>query len=187
MITWSLELLPMRFIVGVILVTMLPISCNPLRCAQVGVLTQPGRILLSSIQSSRLDAEGTSAIDLEISSAPEWSKWVNSLNPAEFTILMIWRCGAIKTPTRRYFRPDEPPQKKMCPWCKHAQASARHFFTECSRFSQDRLALLWNLSIAFLLIGGDSIRGAPPNRDGSLFKPHPLLTCECSWPWQPTN
>lgn len=128
------------------------------------------RILLSSIQSSRLDAEGTSAIDLEISSASEWSKWVNSLNPADFTILMIWRCGAIKTPTRRYFRPDEPPQKKMCPWCKHAQASARHFFTECSRFSQDRLALLWNLSIAFLLIGGDSSRGAPPNMGWITFQ-----------------
>lgn len=27
------------------LVTMLPISCNPLRCAQVGVLTQPGRTI----------------------------------------------------------------------------------------------------------------------------------------------
>ena len=32
------------------------------------------------------------------------------------------------------------------------------------------LPLLWNLSIAFLLIGGDSSRGAPPNMGWITFQ-----------------
>jgi hypothetical protein len=55
---------------------------------------------LQMVNSSRWDAEGSQQIDVALSSAPAWKRYVRGLPKEEFTKLMIYRCGAMATQTR---------------------------------------------------------------------------------------
>ena len=98
------------------------------------------RLVLNMVKTSRFDAEGISDVDLEIYSQPAWIQFRKKLSPEDQKILTIWRSGAVWTPTRRFYRPgsDQMDVRTTCQWCQAPQASARHFFAECPRFSDQR-------------------------------------------------
>jgi hypothetical protein len=98
-------------------------------------------VVLASVKRSRHDSEAVDDIDVEASSSKTWSTWVRGLSDNDRTALNIWRGGAVRTPTRRYWRPDYDGPLTQCPWCSAPQASARHFFVECPRFEDDRRRL----------------------------------------------
>lgn len=69
-------------------------------------------------------------------------KITDNLSSSDVTCLFVWKSGAIKTPTRRFYRrKDEPESRKVCPWCSFPRASAHHFFVNCIRFEDLRCSL----------------------------------------------
>ena len=95
-------------------------------------------------QTSRLDSEGISDVDIDASSHASWINWLRSLSNHRTFLLNIWRCGAISTPTRRQ-------SSVPCSFCGFAFPSARHYWVECSRFDTTRQALTteFNLPASF--------------------------------------
>ena len=94
-------------------------------------------VALDSIQNERLDAEGASDVDIAAQSHPQWKQWKKSLSTVEQTWLRIWRGGAVKTRTRRWWRPNSPLQMTQCR-CGALRGSAKHLFEECPLLQQTR-------------------------------------------------
>ena len=99
------------------------------------------KLVLREVQSSRLDSEGVDNIDLEIYSHRKWKLFIKSLSFPDKNVLTIWQSGAIWTPTRRFFRPNEQDARTACFWCDERQANAKHFFCHCPKFSDLRTQL----------------------------------------------
>ena len=98
------------------------------------------RMLLLQVPRGRNDCEGIDNVDLEACSSAKFRRYCNSLDSRQYSALVIFRSGAISTPTRRN-RPDEHSNATSCPYCGGARASARHWFVECSRFDNTRAQL----------------------------------------------
>ncbi|CAE7804221.1 GAPC1 [Symbiodinium sp. CCMP2592] len=60
------------------------------------------RIALSAIPATRLDRQGVELIDLEAASSPRFKRFLDSLSFLEASRLAIYRCGALRSRTRRY-------------------------------------------------------------------------------------
>ena len=100
------------------------------------------RIVFNQICHTRFDAEGYDQINLDAYSSKAYKKFTDNLSSSDLTCLLVWKSGAIKTPTRRFYRrPHEPESRKICPWCSFSRASARHFFVDCIRFEDLRFSL----------------------------------------------
>ena len=74
------------------------------------------------------------------------------MSPQDRLLLSIWRAGASSTPTRRFRGPlvdrtGAPNDVAHCPFCLQPQASARHFWADCSRFDPLRALLEAEFSI----------------------------------------
>ena len=89
---------------------------------------------IAMVSRARFDLEGLEQADVEAGSRPAWKRFVAALPFEERTLLRIFRCGAIRTPTRRYRHADQT----GCPFCCCPNASARHFWQDCSRFNAMR-------------------------------------------------
>ena len=94
---------------------------------------------LSRIKQTRADSEGADDVDIEAQSHPAFTAWSRSLQGQEAAFLCVFRGGASKTPTRRYWQRGAPAQLA----CRrgHAAASARHYFSECPLFADLRRQL----------------------------------------------
>ena len=104
--------------------------------------SEPGELILNQICHTRFDAEGYDQINLDAYSSIAYKKITDNLSSSDLTCLFVWKSGAIKTPTRRFYkRPHEPESRKICPWCSFPRASARHFFVDCIRFEDLRFSL----------------------------------------------
>ena len=101
------------------------------------------RSLLNAIPTSRNDHQGHTRVDIDAQSNTVWSKWRKSLSNHDRAILNVWRSGASRTPTRRYYRPnsDDHNNNTACPYCQHEYASTRHFWAECPAFHAMRQQL----------------------------------------------
>ena len=94
---------------------------------------------LSRIKPTRADSEEADDVDVEAQSHPAFTAWSRSLQGQEAAFLRVFRGGAIKTPTRRYWQRGAPAQ--LACRCGHATASARHYFSECPLFADLRRQL----------------------------------------------
>ena len=100
------------------------------------------RSLLNAIPTSRNDHQGHTRVDIDAQSNTVWSKWRKSLSNHDRAILNVWRSGASRTPTRRYYRPNSDDHNTTaCPYCQHEYASTRHFWAECPAFHAMRQQL----------------------------------------------
>ena len=90
--------------------------------------------LLSTIRTSRNDAEGCEDIDPEAASQPEYTKWVASLGRDTRRQLDIYRGGAVRTATR--LCQDGQP----CQCCGEVgvRPNMRHYMVECGAFDTAR-------------------------------------------------
>ena len=93
------------------------------------------RRLLQAIPATRHDSHGKNDVDVTAQSNSKWTSWRNSLSNHEKQLLLFWRCGAIRTPSRRWPYNDE---RTKCPYCHEPNASARHFFADCPRLREAR-------------------------------------------------
>ena len=91
---------------------------------------------LARVVATRFDTEGFNA-DVEAGSSPAWKRFVAALPLEERTLLRIFRCGAIRTPTKRL----RDMEMRACPFCMFPNASARHYWQECDRFKAIRIEL----------------------------------------------
>ena len=90
---------------------------------------------LQMVRHTRHDADGIERVDVEIGSHKYWKKFVNSLDVLSRSLLNVWRSGAVSTQTRRQ-------SAAPCEHCGAAiMASARHLWTECPRFEEERIRL----------------------------------------------
>jgi len=96
------------------------------RVCALSLLPRTGR------KDARHDEAGLEEADVEAGSHTAWKAWVRSLDRDDSVLLRIWRCGAVRTPTRTRHRSLNNEAK--CAWCDCLQASARHFWQECPRF-----------------------------------------------------
>ena len=102
-------------------------------------------LALTLVRRTRADAEGCHDIDLEAQSHPRWKLWRSKLSAAARTNLDIFRGGAVKTKSRRYWNYGRAFCR--CP-CGHAVASSRHLFQECPRLDADRRRLQQTYGLA---------------------------------------
>ena len=93
------------------------------------------RSLLGAIPATRHDSEGKFDVDVAAQSCLKWTSWRDALSNHERQLLLYWRCGAIRTPSRRHRYNEE---QAKCPYCNVDNASARHFFAECPRLRAAR-------------------------------------------------
>ena len=106
------------------------IGAHALRsAARVKALAKPAK--------GRYDTEGLDRADVEAGSSLVFRRFVASLSFCDKVRLRIYRCGAIRTPTRRH----RIAEQRVCPFCMFPDASARHFWQDCDRFSATRTAL----------------------------------------------
>ena len=100
-------------------------------------------VCLASASTRRNDIEGLDDADVESTSSPVWTRWTNHLNSEDKLALTIWRGGAVRSPTRRYFRPGDAASLALtkCTWCGAERASARHLFAVCPHFHTLRTSL----------------------------------------------
>ena len=106
------------------------IGAHALRsAARVKALAKPAK--------GRFDTEGLEQADVEAGSSQVFKRFVASLSFNDKVLLRIYRCGAIRTPTRRH----RVPEQRACPFCMFPDASARHFWQDCDRFSATRTDL----------------------------------------------
>ena len=92
---------------------------------------------LARVTASRHDTEGILSADVEAGSSTAWKRFVAALPLEERTLLRIFRCGAIRTPTRRHRSMEQRP----CRFCMFPNASARYYWQECDRFNAIRIEL----------------------------------------------
>ena len=124
-----------------------PRNCFPVTAgAGMHALRQIGRLaLLHTVVRKRLDCEGIDNIDIEASSSKTWMAWMRKLNDIPKHLLRIFRCGAIRSPSRSTSNYDVP----LCPHCNAAVfPSARHLVAECSKWHHTRMAILTKCGIA---------------------------------------
>ena len=102
-------------------------------------------LALGLVRRTRADAEGCDDIDLEAQSHPQRKHWRSKLSAAARTHLDIFRGGAVKTQSRRYWN-----HGRACCQCScgHAVASSRHLFQECPRLDADRRRLQQHYGLA---------------------------------------
>ena len=116
---------------------------------------------LQETRLTRHDSENVSAVDVDASSQPCWSKWRKGLNAHELLLLTIYRGGASSTPTRRQSMPQN---STSCPFCDRRDASMRHFWAECPAFEPSRSKLRQQFGI--------------PN---GWFQDQPRITAKSGW------
>ena len=116
---------------------------------------------LQETRLTRHDSENVSAVDVDASSQPCWSKWRKALNAHELLLLTIYRGGASSTPTRRQSMPQN---STSCPFCDRRDASMRHFWAECPAFEPSRSKLRQQFGI--------------PN---GWFQAQPRITAKIGW------
>ena len=92
-------------------------------------------LALHSINAGRGDAEGAQAVDLEGQSNPVWVRWKRNLRFPHSSFLRIWRGGAVKTRTRRWYGQEAYTQ------CSCGAASALHLFSQCPQLEAKRASL----------------------------------------------
>ena len=92
---------------------------------------------LARASRARFDLEGLDRAAVEAGSSPAWKRFLAALPLDERTMIRVYRCGAIRTPTRRHRHAD----LTGCPFCSCPCASARHFWQDCGRFSAMRAEL----------------------------------------------
>ena len=85
-------------------------------------------MLLLQVPRTRNDCEGIENADLEACSHAKYRKFCNSLNSRQYSALIIFRSGAISTPTRRHRHDDEHDSATSCSHCGFPHASARSRF-----------------------------------------------------------
>ncbi|CAK0886017.1 unnamed protein product, partial [Prorocentrum cordatum] len=79
---------------------------------------------------SAMTQKGVDQIDLEASLAKIWAILRDSLTLEDKIYLKIFRCGATRSPTRRWST-SRPERTATCPSCGGAHPSARHYVAEC--------------------------------------------------------
>ena len=62
-----------------------------------------GLCLLDRFSTSRSDTDGIADVDLEAASHPHYHRWERQLSNEDKAWLAVWRGGAVKTPTLRWF------------------------------------------------------------------------------------
>ena len=125
-------------------------------------------LALAKVQRSRFDSEGVEQVDLEVQSSL-WKRWCRSLSPPDLTALKVWRGGAVKTHTRRWYLRDA--SRQGCT-CGAAEGSATHRFAECPELAPLRA----RLSTQF---GGCNNPGYSVNPGGLLKMPAFLMLRGC--------
>ena len=111
---------------------------DPASAAGAHALRSAARVKALALDCrSRFDIEGLEQADVEAGSSPAWKRFVASLPYEERTLLRIFRCGAIRTPTRRH----RCVEQHACPFCMFPNASARHYWQDCMRFNVMRAEL----------------------------------------------
>ena len=93
--------------------------------------------LINLARTTRHDAEGVEAVDLEASSGKTWQSFKNGLSSEDLRLLKVWRGGAAPTQTRDARRYGA----EACTHCGAPDPSARHLWAHCSMFSSQRKAL----------------------------------------------
>ena len=78
---------------------------------------------LELLAATRFDAAGLDEADVEAGSRQIWKRFVAALPLHDHVFLRIYRCGAIRTPTRRHRTGDQA----CYPFCAFPNASATHF------------------------------------------------------------
>ena len=101
-------------------------------------------LTLAKVQRSRFDSEVVEQVDLEVQSDAAWKRWCRSLSPPDLTALKVWRGGAVKTHTRRWYLRDA--SRQGCT-CGAAEGSARHRLAECSELAALRARLSTQFAI----------------------------------------
>ena len=96
---------------------------------------------LASFHPQRRDSEGLEHVDIGLLSAPSWKRFLASLPPDDAALLRVWRGGAVRTPTRRWFRRNHSEALSVCVFCAAPRASARHLFVECPHSASMRVSL----------------------------------------------
>lgn len=94
------------------------------------------RLALAAVPATRLDRQGIELIDLEAASNPRFKRFLTSLSFLEANKLAIYRCGAVRSRTRRFKGADT-----NCSFCHAPYASARHYFADCPELSAIRSRL----------------------------------------------
>jgi hypothetical protein len=93
---------------------------------------------LKQVVASRQDSEGLAQVDVEAVSAKPFKSFRASVQDGSqnWRALRAWRGGAVSMPTRNHRH-----SSTGCWWCGEARASARHMWTECPHFCEEREAL----------------------------------------------
>ena len=98
-------------------------------------------LALDSVNRNRWDSEGIDDVDLWVQADPAWTRWKASLSPTHRTFLRIWRGGAVKTRSRRWYHSRQNGFHHVRCECGAAVSSARHLFAECPRLQDLRDSL----------------------------------------------
>ena len=94
---------------------------------------------LGAAAPSRNDVEGLEEADVEVYSNKTWTKWRLGLSDADSTALSIWRGGAVRTPTRVFYRNLALDDVfTHCRQCGGERGSAKHMFKECPKLEEHR-------------------------------------------------
>ena len=97
---------------------------DPASPAGAHALRSAARVKALALASrGRYDIEGLDRADVETGSSPAWKRFLATLSSHERTLVRIYRCGAIRTPTKRHRQSE----LAGCPFCSSPCASARHF------------------------------------------------------------
>ena len=121
-------------------------------------------LALDSVNADRSDAEGIDEVNLWVQADAAWTRWKSALSPPQRTFLWIWRGGAVKTRSRRWFHSRQGGFHHVRCACGAAVSSARHLFTDCPSLQALH----------------DSLRakhGLPPG----WFAAQPRITAKSSW------
>jgi hypothetical protein len=100
---------------------------------RVAARVQPRR----RIRQSRLDSEGSVAIDIAVRSHPIWTKWRKQLNLNDSSLLSIYRGCAIGIATHRHNYTSDSNGHL----CGQAWGSARLLRAKCFQLAQDHAAI----------------------------------------------
>ena len=95
-------------------------------------------------QRSKVDKmfEGIEECDLEVYSTMPWKRWRKGLSDKDASALNVWRGGAVRTPTRVFFRGTPLDDVYThCRECGEERGSATHLFKECPKFGDLRAEL----------------------------------------------
>ena len=103
-------------------------------------------------------------VDLWVQADPAWTRWKSSLSPTHRTFLRIWRGGAVKTRSRRWYHSRQNGFHHVRCECGAAVSSARHLLAECPRLQDLRDSL-------------QELHGLP----AGWFAAQPRITAKSGW------